>query len=237
MAEPTVTPQQKKIIIAIDGHSSCGTSTLARDLADAIGYLFIDTGAMYRAITLKIIRLGISLEEPRAIDQMLAQTSLNFSMIRGNYHLFLDGEDVENEIRKPEVAAFVSPVARISSIRRHLVQMQQEMGWKKGIVMEGRDITTIVFPEAELKLFVTADVSVRANRRWLELSAKGIDITLEEVEQNIRERDLIDSTRADSPLTLAPEAIVIDTTGLTRSSQLQLALDHFNSTMAKQNAS
>ena len=227
MSNKTKEPQGKKIIIAIDGHSSCGKSTLARDLAAATGYLFIDTGAMYRAITLKILTNGIRLDDSERIRQVLEETELEFRQTETGMHLFMDKKDVENGIRTPEVAALVSPVARISQVRKKLVEKQQSMGRNKGVVMEGRDITTVVFPEAELKVFVTADVTVRAMRRFLELSEKGLKISLEEVTENIRTRDRIDSTRADSPLRQAPDALVLDTTHHTRQSQLEQVLEWF----------
>jgi cytidylate kinase len=216
---------KKKIIIAFDGHSSCGKSTLARDLAKKISYIYIDTGAMYRAITLKVIKKGISINNPKAIEKMLYGTKIEFRLIDGENHLFMDGQDVENQIRLPEVATLVSPVSEISSVRQFLVKLQQKSGEKKGVVMEGRDIGTVVFPKAELKFFVTADLKVRSKRRYEELQNMGTEISLRDVESNLSERDYIDSNRTDSPLKRAENAILVDTTGHTRESQLEFVYD------------
>jgi len=216
--------RKEEIVIAVDGHSSCGKSTLAKDLAKALGYTYVDTGAMYRAITLKIIRERIALDEEASILSMLESTDIIFKRIKGENHLFLDGLDEEKEIRKPSVAALVSPVSEISTIRKFLVDLQRSYGDNKGVVMEGRDITTVVFPEAKLKLFITADIDTRAERRYSEMLSKGIKTSLEEVRKNLSKRDYIDSNRKDSPLTMHPDAILIDTSQHTRESQLQEAL-------------
>lgn len=213
------------ITVAVDGHSSCGKSTLAKDLAALLDYIYIDTGSMYRAITLKMINKGIHPEDKDAISHMLEDTRIEIKRIDDMNHLFLDGVDVEKEIRTPKVASFVSPVACIPAVRRFLVKIQREFGKEKAVVMEGRDIATVVFPNAELKLFVTADLSIRAERRHLELLNKGIIISREEVEQNLSERDHIDSNREDSPLRRHKEAILIDTSNHNRESQAKLAYD------------
>jgi cytidylate kinase len=213
------------IVIAIDGHSSCGKSTIARDLARALDYLYIDTGAMYRAVTLQMIRDNISLDNPAAIETMLQHIQLEFRKINGIRELFLDGENVEKEIRHPRIAALVSPVAEISSIRRKMVELQRKMAEGTNVILEGRDIGTVVFPNADIKFFITADIETRAKRRLLELMEKGTDISLDEVKTNLAERDRIDSTREDSPLRMAKDALLVDTTEHTRESQLALVLE------------
>lgn len=217
---------ENKIVIAIDGHSSCGKSTIARDLAKAIGYTYIDTGAMYRAVTLFILRGGISLDDEVAIAKLLKDLHFEFCEESACQSLFVNGENVEKEIRKHEIADLVSPVSEISQIRKKLVAVQREMGQKKGSVLEGRDIGTVVFPEAELKFFITADIETRAARRFRELRAKGIPLSMEKVINNLSERDRIDSSRIDSPLKQAPDAIFIDTSKHNRKTQLEEVLKY-----------
>ncbi|MCB0578710.1 MAG: (d)CMP kinase [Phaeodactylibacter sp.] len=212
----------KKIIIAIDGHSSCGKSTLARGMASRLHYTYIDSGAMYRAATLSFLRNRIPLEDEEAVRQALENITISFN---GRNHTILNGEDVESAIRRMEVSNHVSQVSAISAVRRKMVLQQQAMGREKGIVMDGRDIGTVVFPDAELKIFLTADVGVRARRRFEELKLKGIEATMEEVRQNLSYRDHIDSTREDSPLRRADDAIVIDNTHLSEDEQLEYALE------------
>ncbi len=209
----------KKITIAIDGHSSCGKSTLAKDLAKELDYIYVDSGAMYRAVTLFFIQNNIDLKDQDAIMKALALIEIKFVQSPDGRHTLLNGVDVEQEIRTMEVSRLVSPVAAISSVRKKLVEQQQAMGIEKGMVMDGRDIGTVVFPDAELKIFLTADNEVRAQRRFEELKAKGQDISLEEVAKNLLERDHIDSNRADSPLMKAERAVVIDNSYLSRTEQ------------------
>lgn len=215
----------KKIIIAIDGFSSCGKSTLAKALAKALNYGFVDSGAMYRAVTLYLIEHGISIQDTIAIQEALTKIQIRFHAGSTGNRTYLNGKDVEDKIRMMEVSDLVSPVAAIPVVRRAMVQQQQEMGAEKGIVMDGRDIGTVVFPSAELKIFVTADPKVRAQRRFLELQQKGQEVAFEEVRKNLAERDHIDSTRADSPLRQAEDALVLDNTELNQEQQLQIALD------------
>ncbi len=215
----------KKIIIAIDGFSSCGKSTLAKALAKALNYGFVDSGAMYRAVTLYLIENGISVHDLSAVQQALSSIQIRFQAGPSGNRTYLNGRDVEDPIRSMEVSELVSPVAAITIVRRAMVQQQQEMGKEKGIVMDGRDIGTVVFPDAELKIFVTADPEVRAQRRFLELQQKGQAVPLAEVKKNLEERDHIDSTRADSPLRQAEDALVLDNTKLNQEEQLQVALD------------
>ncbi len=214
-----------KIIIAIDGYSSCGKSTLAKELAQTLSYAYIDTGAMYRAVTLYIIKHKIDIQDSSQIEDALKQVQIHFKNIEGKNHTFLNHVNVEEEIRKMYVSNQVSNVAAISAVRRFLVKQQQAMGLKKGIVMDGRDIGTVVFPQAELKFFMTASPEVRAKRRFDELRSKNQNITLEEVLHNLQERDRIDTGRADSPLMQANDAIVIDNSNLSKQEQLQKVLD------------
>lgn len=222
-----------KIIIAIDGYSSCGKSTIAKGLAKVLGYTFIDSGAMYRAVSLYFLENNIAFlpenRDEQAINKALDLIEIRFVLnpTTGNQETFLNGTNVENEIRKLYVANHVSKVSTISAVRKSLVAKQQAMGAQKGIVMDGRDIGTVVFPNAELKLFVTADADIRAQRRQLELEQKGETLALEIIKQNLLERDFIDSTREDSPLKKAADAIEIDTSFLNPEEQLELALKHF----------
>jgi cytidylate kinase len=214
-----------KIIIAVDGYAACGKSTLAKALAKKLGYIYIDSGAMYRAVTLYFLKNNIGLDDKTAIAEALKQIHIDFKNIKGQNHTFLNGKDVETEIREMFVSNFVSPVSTISAVRRFLVARQKEMGNQKGIVMDGRDIGTVVFPDAELKLFMTASIQIRTERRLAELKSKGIiEFEFEDVQKNLLERDRIDSTREDSPLKQAEDAIIIDNSNLNTEEQLELAL-------------
>lgn len=216
-----------KIIIAIDGYSSCGKSTMARQLASRLAYTFIDSGAMYRAITLYLLRREVPLADVPAVEQALEQIRLNFQWDPGRKTALiqLNGELVEEHIRQMEVAASVSKVAAIAAVRRFAVARQQAMGREKGIVMDGRDIGTVVFPDAELKIFVTADPEVRVQRRFKELTGQHIAVSVEEVRRNLQERDLIDTTRAESPLRQAADAYLLDNSHMTPEEQLELVLE------------
>lgn len=222
------------IIIAIDGYSSCGKSTLAKALAGSLGYRYIDTGAMYRALALFLIRSQIDIHHPSLVEEVLPHISIDFRYhaLKQTQETLLNGENVEEEIRiNPRVASVVSDVSALSEVRRYLVAMQQAMGQQKGIVMDGRDIGTVVFPHAEIKLFITADPIIRAQRRLEELKAKGQDTTLEEVLANIRKRDHIDTTRSDSPLRKAADAIELDNTNLSRDQQFDLVMQWIHQKM------
>ncbi|MBM3418864.1 MAG: (d)CMP kinase [Bacteroidetes bacterium] len=212
------------IIIAIDGFSACGKSTLAKQVASHFGYLFIDSGAMYRAITLYALQEGLidggNLDQA-ALIQHLPRVSLEFKNIRGQQRIYLNGQDVEDEIRKGEVLNYVSPVATIREVREKLVKEQRAMARQGAIVMDGRDIGTVVFPEAELKIYVTASLEVRTQRRFDELSKKGVYMDKNEISKNLCERDRIDTSRLESPLKKADDAIVLDNTNLTKEQQLQ----------------
>ncbi len=213
------------LIIAIDGHSSSGKSTIAKELAAKIGLKYIDTGAMYRGITLKLVQNKVNLDNLEKIEEILLSTKIDFTNKNGKNVLLLDDVDVENQIRGLEVADNVSEVSTIPIVRDFLVKMQREMGKSSGLVMDGRDIGTVVFPNANIKFFVTADVKVRAKRRFDELVAKGDNITYESVLSNLEKRDKIDSTREHSPLKKAEDAIVIDTENFTQKTQLEYVLN------------
>lgn len=216
----------EKINIAIDGYSSCGKSTLAKALAQKIGFKYIDSGSMYRAITLfalqeKIITNDLDKE---ALIEKLESVQIDFEIGEdGSNEVVLAGENVENEIRTPAITEWVSQVAAISEVRKKLVAIQKQIGEGKGVVMDGRDIGTVVFPKAELKIFVTAELGIRAERRWTELKEKGIEVSLEDVKENLMKRDMIDSKRIDSPLRQAQDAILLDTSNITRDEQLVFA--------------
>ena len=225
-----------KINIAIDGHSSCGKSTIAKGLAKSLNYIYIDSGSMYRAVTYFALQEDmIEFEQVKEADllQSLSKIQIGFKEVDGEQHTLLTGEDVEYEIRGIEVSKHVSQVARIPQVRKHLVIQQKELGKNKGVVMDGRDIGTVVFPSAEVKFYVTADADVRAQRRFDEMSEKGYsDISLEMIKQNIEERDFMDTHRKVSPLMQASDAVLIDTSNLTQSEQLKMALNIVESKIA-----
>ena len=217
----------KKLTIAIDGFSACGKSTLAKELAKKLHYSFIDSGAMYRAVTYFCMQQQlIENGEPNVpkINARLDEISLNFKNINGESRLFLNEEDVSEIIRTNEVAALVSKVAAIKEVRHKLVAEQRKMGENGGIIMDGRDIASVVFPNAELKLFVTASEDVRVERRFAELQSKGLEASLEEVRKNLSERDYLDTHRAESPLIQVSDAIILDNSNMTREEQLDFAL-------------
>lgn len=215
----------RKIIIAIDGYSSCGKSSFAKAIAAKLGYIFIDTGAMYRGVTLWAIRHGM-VDGPRVDEARLAEAlpaidiSFAYNEERKAGDLILCCENVEAQIRTIEVSDAVSRVSAIPAVRARMVAMQQAMGRDKGVVMDGRDIGTTVFPDAELKIFMTASVDVRAERRYKELAAKGENVTLEEVRRNVMERDRIDETRTESPLRRADDALLLDNSSMTVDEQM-----------------
>ncbi len=228
----------RKITIAIDGHSSCGKSTIARSLAAKLGYIFIDSGAMYRAVTLFAIRN--QLVENGEVDRETLIRKLpeikiefRFNPERQMSDMYLNGENVENEIRQLPVSQNVSLVAAIVEVRKAMVRLQQEMGKNKGIVMDGRDIGTVVFPEAELKLFVTATPEIRAQRRFDELTAKGEAVSYDEILKNVKDRDFIDSTREASPLRKAEDALVLDNSHMTREEQMDWVIENVENRLEK----
>ncbi|MEY3113956.1 MAG: hypothetical protein RL423_135 [Bacteroidota bacterium] len=216
----------KKIIIAIDGFSSCGKSTLAKAMAKALEYVFVDTGAMYRAIALYFLRNNIAFNDNASIEAALHAIELRFkyNSVSQKSDMYLNGENVEQEIREMQVSQKVSEVASIAAVRDFAVAQQQAMGVDKGIVMDGRDIGTVVFPNAALKIFVTADPAIRLERRYQELLQTNPTISKEEVAANLQQRDSMDSTREHSPLKQAEDALVLDNTNLDRAQQFELAM-------------
>lgn len=220
----------KKIIIAMDGHSSCGKSTMAKALAKKIGYTYIDTGAMYRAVTLYAMRRGFigkdGIDE-EALRRELPQIKISFGHENGQQYTILNGENVERQIRGMEVSGNVSPISAIGFVREAMVDLQREMGRQGAIIMDGRDIGTTVFPNAELKIFVTATDEIRARRRYDELVQKGENPVYEDVLKNVRERDYIDSHRAVSPLRQADDAIVLDNSNMTVEQQDEWLMEQY----------
>lgn len=224
----------KKIVIAIDGYSSCGKSTMAKDLAREVGYIYVDTGAMYRAVTLFAMRNGVfdaddNIDEAR-LKALLPDVKLTFKLNSETKlpEVCLNGECVERDIRTLEVSQHVSPIAALPFVREKLVEQQQAMGKEKGIVMDGRDIGTVVFPDAELKIFVTASAEIRAQRRFKELEAKGMPANFDEILQNVEQRDYIDTHRETSPLRQADDALLLDNSHLTIAEQKVWLMEKFN---------
>ena len=224
----------KKIVIAIDGYSSCGKSTMAKDLAREVGYIYVDTGAMYRAVTLFAMRNGVfdaddNIDEAR-LKALLPDVKLTFKLNSETKlpEVCLNGECVERDIRTLEVSQHVSPIAALPFVREKLVEQQQAMGKEKGIVMDGRDIGTVVFPDAELKIFVTASAEIRAQRRFKELEAKGMPADFDEILQNVEQRDYIDTHRETTPLRQADDALVLDNSHLTIADQKVWLMEKFN---------
>lgn len=224
----------KKIVIAIDGYSSCGKSTMAKDLAREVGYIYVDTGAMYRAVTLFAMRNGVfdaddNIDDAR-LKALLPDVKLTFKLNSETKlpEVCLNGECVERDIRTLEVSQHVSPIAALPFVREKLVEQQQAMGKEKGIVMDGRDIGTVVFPDAELKIFVTASAEIRAQRRFKELEAKGMPANFDEILQNVEQRDYIDTHRETSPLRQADDALVLDNSHLTIADQKVWLMEKFN---------
>lgn len=213
------------IVVAIDGYSSCGKSTLAKALAKKLHFIYVDSGAMYRAVTLYFLRNNIDLHNHDQIVAALNDIHLNFHSRDYQTHITLNDEEVSDEIRLMPVSENVSTVSAIREVRLEMVKQQQRMGKSKNIVMDGRDIGTIVFPDAQVKLFMTADPKIRAERRYKELLPKNPEITLEEIFENLAHRDYQDTTREESPLTRADDAIILDNTDLTPDEQLDFALD------------
>ncbi len=205
----------KRITIAIDGPAGSGKSTVAKLVADALGILYLDTGAMYRAITLKALRAGIVLTQEEALTNLATQTVLEFKQTAdGGYHLFMDGEDVSDQIRSDQVTKKVSIVAAVAGVRSVLVKQQQIIGHLGGVVMDGRDIGTVVLPQADLKIFLIASLEERAQRRWLELQAKGAAVTKHEIQEDLKQRDAFDSGRPVAPMRPAADSVTIDSSGL-----------------------
>jgi cytidylate kinase len=222
--------------IAIDGYSSCGKSTLAKALARELKYMFVDSGAMYRAVTLYFLENNISIPSLQnesnnsLLNSYLDKIFINFekNLSNDSYEVCLNGRNVEKEIRQINVSSNVSTISTLKEVRQKLVLLQQQLGKNKGVVMDGRDIGTVVFPDADIKIFMTAEINERAHRRFKELSDKNIQTTLEEVKENIRQRDYDDTHRNESPLVKAKDAITLDNTNLTQQESLKFVLDIFN---------
>ena len=228
----------KKITIAIDGHSSCGKSTMAKDLAREVGYVYVDTGAMYRSVTLYALRNGLFTDDGINEDELRRQMpniqiSFKFNAETGRPDTYLNGELVEDKIRTMEVSSHVSPIATLGFVREAMVAQQQQMGKDKGVVMDGRDIGTVVFPDAELKIFVTASAEVRAQRRYDELKGKGMEADFNEILKNVQERDYIDSHREVSPLKKADDAIELDNSHMTIPEQKDWLMQRFKEAVNK----
>ena len=223
----------RKIVIAIDGYSSCGKSTTAKAVAAELGYAYIDTGAMYRAVTLYLLEHKIAFDDLPHIEQALHDMHISFKRNRrtGRNELCLDGEIREDEIRQMYISNSVSEVSVIPAVRHALVRQQQRMGHKRGVVMDGRDIGTTVFPDAEVKVFMTAETRVRALRRQEELAEKGEHVQVEDIIDNLTKRDHLDSTRAESPLRRAPDAVLLDTTHITIDEQVDFVLERVSATL------
>lgn len=217
----------QKIVIAIDGYSGCGKSSTAKAVANKLGYTYIDSGAMYRAATLFFLNQGVDLANEKEVKRHLQNLDITFEKNpqTGKQETYLNGKNVEGDIRSMEVSGFVSEVSKFKQVREELVSRQQRMGEQKGVVMDGRDIGTVVFPHAELKVFMTADLKIRAERRQKELQEKGQEVTLEEIIRNLSERDEIDSNRKESPLYKASDAIEVDTSFLEFEEQVNQVVD------------
>lgn len=225
----------KNIVIAIDGYSSCGKSTLAKALAKKLHFVYIDSGAMYRAVTVYFLRNNTDLTNKREVEKALDAIHLNFHSRDYQTHITLNDEDISEDIRQMAVSEMVSEVSAVKAVRIEMVKQQQRMGRSKNIVMDGRDIGTVVFPDADIKLFMTADPKIRAERRYKELIEKGDDVTLEEIFNNLAHRDYLDTTREESPLTRAEDAIILDNTSINEEQQLEFSLEHISPLLSPHN--
>ena len=228
----------RKIVIAIDGFSSCGKSTFAKAIAARLGYIFIDTGAMYRAVTLYALEHGAVVDGEVLSDKVVEllpqiEISFSFNSERGASDIYINGEQVEQKIRSIEVSNLVSKISSIAQVREKLVAMQQGMGQQRGVVMDGRDIGTVVFPDAELKIFMTADPKVRAQRRYDELTAKGDNVTMEEIQENVLSRDHADMNREISPLRQADDAIVLDNSHMSVEEQMAWFMERYEAIISR----
>lgn len=222
----------KKINIAIDGPAGAGKSTISKLLASRLGYIHIDTGAMYRAVGLKVLKNNVSPHDSERIIDILNSTDIQVKLVDGKQLVFLDGEDVTEEIRQPEVSMYASDVSKIREVRERLVKIQQELAKQKGVIMDGRDIGTHVLPNAELKIFLTASAEERAKRRFLELKQKGYEVDYYQLLDEIKKRDQNDMTREFAPLKIAEDAVIIDSTSLSIEEVLQKVLDLFYKVIA-----
>jgi len=216
--------QAKRLVITIDGPAASGKSTTARKVAEKLGYLYVDTGAMYRAVTLEVLRRGVDPEDEQAIGKIVQSVSVALKPGKDALQVILNGVDVARDIRKPEVTRNVSAVSRVRAVREFLVSLQRKLGAQGGVVLEGRDIGTVVFPGADLKIFMVADLDARSQRRTLEMRSQGLDAEDGTIAEEIRKRDLLDSTRAESPLARAGEAIEVDTSRLSIDQQVDFVV-------------
>jgi cytidylate kinase len=216
---------KKPVIIAIDGFSACGKSTLARDISKKLDYIYIDSGAMYRAVTYYFLKNNLDVKDNELVQKTIDKIHLHFERNNNKTEIYLSGGNVESKIRSQTVSEKVSQIAAISAVRKKMVELQRTFASGESVVMDGRDIGTVVFPNADVKLFITADIQERTKRRYLELKEKGHKINKNQVEKNLKERDHLDSTREDSPLRKANDAILIDNTQLSRKQQLNVALE------------
>ena len=226
-------PDPEKLIIAIDGYSSCGKSTFAKLIAQRLGYIYIDTGSMYRAVTLFALRNNIISEnkfDREGLEDSLEKVNIHFveNVTTGENDTFLNNENVETEIRRMEISKYVSQISQIKSVRYKMVDLQRKMAKNKGLVMDGRDIGTVVFPNADIKIFMTADPEVRVRRRYDELIARGDKVTLEEIKTNLLKRDKLDTTRKESPLKKAPDAFILDNSNMTFDEEMDWFMGIFN---------
>ncbi len=221
---------KNNFVIAIDGFSSCGKSTVAKALAKKLNFVFVDSGAMYRAVTLYFIQNNVDMSDEAQVAAAIADIHIDFIPNSQQTQILLNGEDISDAIRTMEVSSLVSEVSALKQVRTAMVAQQQKLGAKRNIVMDGRDIGTTVFPQADLKIFMTADPYIRAERRFAELAAKGEQLTMEEVKENLAHRDHIDSTREESPLRQAEDAVVLDNSQLTQEQQLDFVLDLYQHT-------
>ena len=227
----------KNIVVAIDGYSSCGKSTLAKALAKKLNFIYIDSGAMYRAVTLFFIRHNIDLKDQESVNDALSAIQIDFKTSETQTLITLNNEDVSKEIRQMPVANKVSTVSAIKDVRLEMVKQQQRMGRSGNIVMDGRDIGTIVFPNADLKLFMTADPQIRAERRYNELISKDEKVNMEDIFENLAKRDFQDTTREESPLIQAEDAVVLDNSHIDETEQLEFALGYIKPLLSKKNKS
>ena len=227
----------KNIVVAIDGYSSCGKSTLAKALAKKLNFIYIDSGAMYRAVTLFFIRHNIDLKDQESVNDALSAIQIDFKTSETQTLITLNSEDVSKEIRQMPVANKVSTVSAIKDVRLEMVKQQQRMGRSGNIVMDGRDIGTVVFPNADLKLFMTADPQIRAERRYNELISKGEKVNMEDIFENLAKRDYQDTTRVESPLIQAEDAVVLDNSHIDETQQLEFALGYIKPLLSKKNKS
>jgi cytidylate kinase len=216
--------QAKRLVIAIDGPAASGKSTTARKVAEELGYLYVDTGAMYRAVTLEVLRRGIDPADEAAVGDVVRSIAVSLKPGKDGLGVSLNGNDVTRDIRMPEVTRNVSAVSRVRAVRDYLVGLQRKLGEQGGVVLEGRDIGTVVFPGADLKIFMVADLNARSQRRAMELRAQGVDVEEEALAEEIQNRDLLDSTRVESPLIRAGEAVEVDTSGLTIDQQVEFVV-------------